>query len=441
MFDPNNPFRKADSLVDAVRAVLSGKPVEEKKAEETPELETQEEAMDAVNPKAVKKKFKDRKDKDIDNDGDVDSSDEYLHKRRQAVSKAMKKENDDMDDDDEDDDMEGEKDTDTEKAKKKEKKKPEGKKDDIDLEPEIDDNKMVAEKEMTDTQMKKREEIVKSMKKEMPRFKKKYGDRAKDVMYATATKMAMKEGFELTEEDFAELDEAKQKPYVSSDRDGKHVMNASGKIVKTFKDMDSANAYLKKNYNKLMKEEVELDEVTVANAAKAFDIKKQAVALKAKIAKLKKTPGDAAHMKMIDAKRSFDKKIAALQALDVDAYEIKKLKESSLDVELGEGRGRPSKSGAAGGDLENIQMQLRKSISLRGAKDVEFEDGKKVKVPEKVARTVLAAIDKMRQPKDKQNVVNYIMKSQKNLMDFAAGKVKMDDMDPEAKRKKLLGLK
>jgi len=459
MFDPNNPFRKADSLVDAVRAVLSGKPVEEKKAEETPELETQEEAMDAVNPKAVKKKFKDRKDKDIDNDGDVDSSDEYLHKRRQAVSKAMKKENDDMDDDDEDDDMEGEKDTDTEKAKKKEKKKPEGKKDDIDLEPEIDDNKMVAEKEMTDDQMKKREEIVKSMKKEMPRFKKKYGDRAKDVMYATATKMAMKEATVnvadiqkrkmISQNDKDKLlkirsmldKQKKIKPYVSSDRDGKHVMNASGKIVKTFKDMDSANAYLKKNYNKLMKEEVELDEVTVANAAKAFDIKKQAVALKAKIAKLKKTPGDAAHMKMIDAKRSFDKKIAALQALDVDAYEIKKLKESSLDVELGEGRGRPSKSGAAGGDLENIQMQLRKSISLRGAKDVEFEDGKKVKVPEKVARTVLAAIDKMRQPKDKQNVVNYIMKSQKNLMDFAAGKVKMDDMDPEAKRKKLLGLK
>lgn len=47
--------------------------------------------LDKVQPKAVKKKFADRKDKDIDNDGDVDSSDQYLHKRRKAISKAVDK--------------------------------------------------------------------------------------------------------------------------------------------------------------------------------------------------------------------------------------------------------------------------------------------------------------------------------------------------------------
>ena len=46
--------------------------------------------LDAVQPDAVKKKFKDRKDKDIDNDGDVDDSDRFLHKRRKAISKSMK---------------------------------------------------------------------------------------------------------------------------------------------------------------------------------------------------------------------------------------------------------------------------------------------------------------------------------------------------------------
>jgi hypothetical protein len=50
----------------------------------------------------------------------------------------------------------------------------------------------VNEKTMTSTEKKKKEEIVKSMKKDSAGFKNRYGDRAKDVMYATATKMAMK---------------------------------------------------------------------------------------------------------------------------------------------------------------------------------------------------------------------------------------------------------
>ena len=49
------------------------------------------EGLDKADPKAAKKKFKDRKDKDIDNDGDVDSSDKFLHKKRKAISKAIGK--------------------------------------------------------------------------------------------------------------------------------------------------------------------------------------------------------------------------------------------------------------------------------------------------------------------------------------------------------------
>jgi len=51
----------------------------------------------------------------------------------------------------------------------------------------------IEEREMTEPEMKKREEIVKSMKKGMAGFKERYGERAKNVMYATATKQAMKD--------------------------------------------------------------------------------------------------------------------------------------------------------------------------------------------------------------------------------------------------------
>ena len=53
--------------------------------------------------------------------------------------------------------------------------------------------KAMNEAEMTDAQMKKREEIVKELKKKEDEFKERYGDKYKDVMYATATKMAMKD--------------------------------------------------------------------------------------------------------------------------------------------------------------------------------------------------------------------------------------------------------
>ena len=49
------------------------------------------EGLDAVQPKALKKKFDKRKDTDLDNDGDTDDSDEFIHTKRKAISKAIKK--------------------------------------------------------------------------------------------------------------------------------------------------------------------------------------------------------------------------------------------------------------------------------------------------------------------------------------------------------------
>jgi hypothetical protein len=58
----------------------------------------------------------------------------------------------------------------------------------------------IEERSMTEPEIKKKEEIVKSMKKGISGFKDRYGDRAKNVMYATATKRAMGEEVEQIEE-------------------------------------------------------------------------------------------------------------------------------------------------------------------------------------------------------------------------------------------------
>jgi hypothetical protein len=48
----------------------------------------------------------------------------------------------------------------------------------------------VMEKELTEPEKKEKEKIVKGMKKDKKGFKKRYGDDAESVMYATATKIA-----------------------------------------------------------------------------------------------------------------------------------------------------------------------------------------------------------------------------------------------------------
>ena len=89
-------------LLKAASSILNGEePIEEKMSskekmkkglynDNSNDKSDDGEGMDKVQPKALKKKFDDRKDKDIDNDGDQDSSDEYLHNKRKAISKSMK---------------------------------------------------------------------------------------------------------------------------------------------------------------------------------------------------------------------------------------------------------------------------------------------------------------------------------------------------------------
>jgi len=79
------------NIEETIKQVVEGRT---KKEDASNDKSDDGDGMDKVDPKAVKKKFKDRKDKDIDNDGDTDSTDKYLHKRRKAISKAIDQEDD-----------------------------------------------------------------------------------------------------------------------------------------------------------------------------------------------------------------------------------------------------------------------------------------------------------------------------------------------------------
>jgi hypothetical protein len=68
-------------------------------------------------------------------------------------------------------------------------------------------NSVSEEKDMTSPEKKERERIVKGMKKENGKdFEKRYPGRGKEVMYATATKLAMEET-EMTEKDLEQKDQ------------------------------------------------------------------------------------------------------------------------------------------------------------------------------------------------------------------------------------------
>ena len=68
------------------------------------------------------------------------------------------------------------------------------------------DEALILERHMSDAEMSQREDYVHSMKRNKGDFKKRYGKNWKSVMYATATKMAMKEDVpEFVIEEFTEI--------------------------------------------------------------------------------------------------------------------------------------------------------------------------------------------------------------------------------------------
>ena len=89
------------------------------------------------------------------------------------------------------------------------------------------------------------------------------------------------------------------------------------------------------------------------------------------------------------------------------------------------------------GASKNIIMQMRKAVSLRGNFPVEFGDGKKVKIPAKVAQAVQDKYNSFRKPADKEKFQAQVAKSYKDMLKvLKAGyneEVELDEMSPKDK--------
>jgi hypothetical protein len=68
------------------------------------------------------------------------------------------------------------------------------------------------------------------------------------------------------------------------------------------------------------------------------------------------------------------------------------------------------------GASKNIIMQMRKAQSLSGNFAVEFGDGKKVKIPAKMAVAVQKKYNSMKKPADKEKFQAQIAKSYKDML-------------------------
>ena len=65
---------------------------------------------------------------------------------------------------------------------------------------------------------------------------------------------------------------------------------------------------------------------------------------------------------------------------------------------------------------KNIMMQMRKAQSLNGKFDVEFQDGKKIKIPAKMAIAVQQKYNAMRKPADKEKFQAKVGKSYRDML-------------------------
>ena len=93
------------------------------------------------------------------------------------------------------------------------------------------------------------------------------------------------------------------------------------------------------------------------------------------------------------------------------------------------------------GASKNIMMQMRKAQSLNGRFDVEFADGKKVKIPAKMAIAVQQKYNSMKRPAEKEKFQAKVGKSYRDMLSALKEEVKpkkesvLDRIDRKIKEK------
>ena len=161
-----------------------------------------------------------------------------------------------------------------------------------------------------------------------------------------------------------------------------------------------------------MKEEVELDEGKMSQIDQMMKDGKSAEeiakALKLKVKDVKKIMGEQADTIMKHVK-DMQKESAAADARRAMRRDPEmKQKGFSKDVSATDDDEKAAS--------KNIMMQMRKAQSLKGRFDVEFQDGKKVKIPVKVAVAVQQKYNAMRRPAEKEKFQSKVAKSYKDML-------------------------
>ena len=176
-----------------------------------------------------------------------------------------------------------------------------------------------------------------------------------------------------------------------------------------------------------------LKKASQAHAGQAKDLEKamdeDAVeTAKDKIAKEKETDKKK-HDKMMDRARIQQARQKNMETEEVDMKTVSSMMEQSARADARRAMRRDpemkqkgfSKDMSATDDdkkaaSKNIMVQMRKAQSLRGKFEVEFADGKKVRIPEKVAVAVQQKFNAMRKPADKEKFQTKVAKSYKDML-------------------------